>query len=251
MGERPVLWQLQISHYNEKVRWALDYKRIPHTRRSTLPGVHILIARRLAGIDTTPVMTIDGEAIGDSTAILAAIEGRWPEPPLYPANAMQRDRALRLEDYFDEELGPHIRRALYWELLPRPDLVVPLFTNGQTPAAKAVLRGGFPALRRATRRHMDICEEQSAVSRQKALDALDVLERELGDGDYLVGDGFTVADLTAASLFYPLAQPPEYPYPSVAHADLPASAKEFMDAIAGRRGVRWIAEMYRRHRHPA
>ena len=30
----PVLWQLQVSHYVEKVRWALDYKRVPHIRRS-------------------------------------------------------------------------------------------------------------------------------------------------------------------------------------------------------------------------
>jgi hypothetical protein len=24
--DTPVLWHLDISHYNEKVRWALDYK---------------------------------------------------------------------------------------------------------------------------------------------------------------------------------------------------------------------------------
>jgi glutathione S-transferase len=34
----PVLWQLEISHYNEKVRCALDYKRIPHIRRRCFPG---------------------------------------------------------------------------------------------------------------------------------------------------------------------------------------------------------------------
>ena len=34
----PVLWQLQISHYVEKVRWALDYKRISHVRRTLLRG---------------------------------------------------------------------------------------------------------------------------------------------------------------------------------------------------------------------
>ena len=37
----PVLWQLQISHYVEKVRWALDYKRVPHVRRTLLPGPHL------------------------------------------------------------------------------------------------------------------------------------------------------------------------------------------------------------------
>ena len=56
----PVLWQLELSHYNEKVRWALDYKRIPHIRRSLLPGLHIIEARRLTGdMSTTPVLTLE------------------------------------------------------------------------------------------------------------------------------------------------------------------------------------------------
>jgi hypothetical protein len=55
---RPVLRQLQLSHYSEKVRWALDLKRIPHIRRSLLPGLHALQARRLTG-DTTTTPTGD------------------------------------------------------------------------------------------------------------------------------------------------------------------------------------------------
>jgi glutathione S-transferase len=39
-----VLWHLEISHYNEKVRWALDYKSIPHVRKTPLPGLHGLHA---------------------------------------------------------------------------------------------------------------------------------------------------------------------------------------------------------------
>jgi hypothetical protein len=61
----PVLWQLELSHYNEKVRWALDYKRVPHIRRSLLPGLHILKAKRLTGdTSTTPVLTLDGGRSG-------------------------------------------------------------------------------------------------------------------------------------------------------------------------------------------
>src|SRR5258708_17759381 len=112
---KPVLWQLQISHYNEKVRWALDYKRIPHTRRSILPGVHILVARRLSGMDTTPVLTIDGQSIGDSSAILAAVEARWPDPPLMPGNALQRTRSLRLEEVFGQESRPPSKAGPYAE----------------------------------------------------------------------------------------------------------------------------------------
>src|SRR5947209_13667638 len=212
--QRPVLWQLQISHYNEKVRWALDYKRVPHTRRSMLPGIHRLIARRLAGVDTSPVLVIDGEGVGDSSAILQAIEQRWPEPALMPPDDAGRRRALELEEWFDEELGPHIRRAVYYELLPYPDVVIPLFTDGASDTSKALLRHSFPLLRVGMRQLMNIYEEPAARSRERCVEAVDKLERELDGNDYLVGDRFTLADLSIAALMYPLALPPEYPYTS-------------------------------------
>src|SRR5438128_853440 len=47
-NEPPVLWHLKVSHYNEKARWALDYKGIPHRRRAAIPGRHARIAQRTA-----------------------------------------------------------------------------------------------------------------------------------------------------------------------------------------------------------
>src|SRR5262249_19706513 len=172
----PVLWQLEISHYNEKVRWALDYKRVHHIRRSLLPGVHIFKAKSLTGDTwTTPVLTLGEQSIGDSTRIIAAIEERWPQPPLYPADAEQRSRALELEEFFDEELGPHIRRLAYSQLLPHPELVVPLFARGQPVASRTVLRTGFPMLRKRMRQRFDITDETVEISRAKTVAAMDRL----------------------------------------------------------------------------
>jgi glutathione S-transferase len=72
------------------------------------------------------------------------------------------------------------------------------------------------------------------------------LELELGSSDYLVGDRFTIADLTAASLFYPIIRPPTFAYPSV--TEVPAAAQEFLDSLAARPGGRWVAMIYKRHR---
>ncbi|MBV9338312.1 MAG: glutathione S-transferase [Solirubrobacterales bacterium] len=233
----PVLWQLQVSHYVEKVRWALDYKRIPHIRDSLLPGLHAVKTRRLSGdTSTAPVLTLEGRSIGDSTRIIAAIEERWPQPPLYPEDEALRRRALELEEFFDEELGPHIRRAFYHEVLPRPELVVPLFTQGRHRAPRALLRAGFPVLRVAMRRRFEISAESAADSRAKMVAAMDRLEREISSSGYLVGDSFTVGDLTAAALFYGVARPPEFPYPMVAVNDLPDSWREFLDLLAQRPG---------------
>jgi glutathione S-transferase len=247
-GDLPVLWQLELSHYNEKVRWALDYKRVPHVRRALLPGVHVLVTRRLTRgtAQTTPVLTLDGHSIGDSTRIIAALERRWPEPPLYPPDPADRARALELEDYFDEELGPHIRRAVYHVLLTRPEILLPLFAHGQPRIVKVLLRIFFPALAMLIRTRLRINERTALDSRARTVAAMDRLERELGPGGYLVGDSFSVADLTAASLFYPVVQPPQFPYPSVAAP--PGEAAEFLDTMARRPGGRWVAGIYARPR---
>src|SRR3954452_1799770 len=250
-GERPVLWQLQISHYNEKVRWALDYKRVAHARRSMMPGAHRVMTQRLAGIDTSPVLQFEDGAVGDSTAILQAIEERYPEPPLMPSDPDERERALEIEEFFDEELGPHIRRAVYWELLGYPEVVIPLFTDGATATSRAMLRTSFPVLRVCMQKVMNIYEAPAARSREKCIAAVDRLEAELDGNDYLVGDRFSVADRTAASLLYPLALPPAYPYTSPRWDDLPQGARDFLDPLRRRPGATWVAEMYRRHRLPA
>lgn len=205
-------------------------------------------ARRLTrDVSTTPVLTIDGRSIGDSTRIIAAIEERWPHAPLYPEDTARRRRALELEEFFDQELGPHLRRAFYHELLPHPKLVVPLFTDGR-PRHARILRGVFPLLRAAMRRRFEISAESAATSRAKMVAAMDRLERETSTSGYLVGDSFTVADLTAAALFYPVARPPKFPYPMVANHDLPDSWREFVDSLGQRPGGRWVAEIYKRHR---
>ena len=61
-----------------------------------------------------------------------------------------------------------------------------------------------------------------------------------------MGDTFSVADLTAAALFSPLVTPREFPYPFP--GPFPEPTAGFRASVAGRRGFRWVEEMYRRHR---
>src|SRR5262250_910208 len=106
----PLLWHIPLSHFNEKVRWTLDHKGIAH-RRQVLGPDYLIRAWRATGHGKLPILFLDGRGIGDSTHIIAALEQRHPEPPLYPADAAARRRALALEDDFDEHLGPALRAA--------------------------------------------------------------------------------------------------------------------------------------------
>ena len=246
-AQSPTLWQIDISHYAEKARWALEYKGVDHKRRSPLPGSHIPIALVLTrgAQPTMPVLQIDGENVGDSTAIIATLEAKYPEPPLYPSDAEERARALELEDWFDENLGPHTRLLPFYELTQAAAAV-----PGPLSKAKPLI-GAYARTYTRLRWNAD-SDADAERAREAIVAALDKLEAELeqGDGEFLVGDSFSVADLTAASLFYPLASPevvpPEGPLPT----DLPrASALErFRESLSDRRGYKWVEETFRKHR---
>src|SRR5881409_3333457 len=108
----PVLWQFRFSHFNEKARWALDWKGIAHVRRALLPGFHVPRVLWMTGQKSLPVLVLDGETTHDSTRIIERLERVRPEPALYPADAAARRRALALEDFFDEEVGHAVRTAI-------------------------------------------------------------------------------------------------------------------------------------------
>jgi glutathione S-transferase len=249
----PVLWHISISHYNEKARWALDHKRLPHRRRAVPGGFHMPIAFALtrgAGY-TFPILVLDGEAIGDSTAIIGALERRCPEPALYPEDPVERRRALDIEDWLDEEFAPALRLLGFHEMTRDPERLSALMDQFLPPAA----RGNQAARDMATRftsaftgtRYGVKSEEAAERARLKVLAGLDRLEAELDGNEYLVGDAFSVADLTAAALFYPLVLPPEGPN----LGDPPEPYQRFREPLQDRPGYQWVAEMYRRHRAPA
>jgi glutathione S-transferase len=247
---RPILWHIVISHYSEKARWALAHKGVDVEHRAPPPGMHIPVALWLTrGRGATlPILELDGERHGDSTAIIAALERRFPEPPLYPADPADCERALALEDWFDEELGPYIRRAVFHEI--RRDAAV--FQQVGALAAPEVFArlGRFAgAYGRALTglRYAAGSERRAAEARDKVAAAVDRLEAELGDREYLVGDQFTVADLTAAALLYPMVLPPEGPRMP---EHLPAGYEAIRDIMRGRRAWTWVEEMFRRHRAP-
>jgi glutathione S-transferase len=221
---------------------------VQHERHAPIGGYHIAVALLLTRGRhyTLPVLELDGRRIGDSTAIIAALEQRHPDPPLYPADPDQRRRALALEDWFDEQLGPAVRRYVFHALRSDRELFAELASQQVPPSLRRYRRMAGAYARAFTgTRFRAISDEKAQEARQQTLAALDRLESELGENQYLVGERFTVADLTAAALFYPLVLPPEGPV----HLDPPASASELRDSLADRRGYQWVNEMFARHRN--
>lgn len=249
-GRTPVLWHIPASHFSEKVRWALDWKGVAHERHAPPPPASMAVAWGLTRGTTLPVLQLDGRAIGDSTAIIAALEARFPAPPLLPDAPAAQARALALEEHFDEGLGPAVRHAAFhW--MRRDPVGLAEFAGELLPGPlqrSAVVRriAGAGAGRFTQLRYGVGDDDAARAARTTVLAALHRLEEELmaGDGEHLVGGAFSVADLTAAALLVGIVRPPKGPHYPAAPAPLAA----WIDELRPRPAFAWVEQTYARYR---
>lgn len=242
------LLQFPYSHFNEKARWALDFKQVPHRRHSYLPGPHIPAIRRLTGQTKTPVVRFGDTFVHGTARIIDELETRYAAPPLYPEAPQERERALKLQLWFDEDVGPAVRCALFAEMIGELGYLCRLFAGEKSLVVRALYRGSLPFVRELMRKGNGVTGPDAvAAARVRTREALDFVARESADGGYLVGDRFSVADLTAAALLAPAANPPGVPTISKPEP-MPASVKAWHAEWADHPGVAWVHAQFARHR---
>jgi glutathione S-transferase len=239
--------QFAASHFNEKVRWALDYKGLPHQRETYLPGPHIPVIKTLSGgPSTTPLLQHDGGYISGSAAIIDWLENRYPEPALLPADTALRARALELQARFDATVGPATRTLLFDVLLNEPDYMCDTFSASKPWLKRLAFRATFPAAKGFIRKGNGVFPDNIAKSRIITQAALDEVAAGVASTGYLVGKHFSIADLCAASLLAPLT--------NIRHPDMqriepmPISVQEFLAQWADHAAIAWVHQIYERHR---
>jgi glutathione S-transferase len=238
------LYQFPASHYNEKARWALDWKGVAHERVSLLPGPHAPRMKRLTGRTQTPALVDGDEVVAGSAAILAHLEQRFPQPPLLPTDADERERALAIARRFDDEVGPAVRVALFFEVMGGA-YAIRTFCAKKTPLVKALYRASFPLVAQVMKRSMHIDAEHAARGRERTGEALDFVAQHAGASGYLVGDRFGIADLTCASLLMPAVDVGALGGPTSPGSE---AEQAWLARWADHPGSAWVREIYRRHR---
>lgn len=236
------------SHYCEKARWALDYAGVPFVEDSHVPMVHWAFSLP-SGSRTVPVLMGAEKALSDSSDILAFADARAPSHArLYPEDPDERARVLRLEDLFDETLGPLTRRIVYCFLVPRPELFVKTFESSAPTLERLALKRAHGLLRTALGRAFKVSAraEAQSIARTEALFA--EVATTLGTNRYLVGDRFSAADLTFAALASPILLPDELPF--LHRTDLPPEIGVVVDRFRESRAGQHALDVYRRHRRP-
>lgn len=241
---RITLHQFPYSHYNEKARWALALKQIPHERVNYLPGPHMRAIRKLSGQNKTPVLDWDGEIIAGSTAILRHIDKAAPEPPLFPErHAAEIDT---LVTWLDDEVGPATRTLLFSVMIEHGGYLTHMFSHGKNPWQRALYRASFPLVKGLIARGNGVNPENVQRSERIARNAMDVIASRATDTGYLCGDGFTAADLTAAALLAPLASPS---HPDMRRPEpVPAALRDLFETWSTRPAIAWVNQIYHSHR---
>lgn len=245
------LLQFRFSPFNEKVRWALDLKQVPHRRTPLLPGPHLPRIRKATGGATsaTPVLLADGQAIWESARILDWLEARFPTPPLLPGDAAQAAEARAIAERFDADIGPRGRRAVLGTLLRTPRYFAAVFGAGHGPLAQRAYALTVPLAAPLVRRGNGIQGQASIDDGHAALDeGLSWVARQAAATGYLVGSTFTLADLAAASMLAMCVDPP-----NSAMARPQPMAPPFAELVrrhARHPGAEWVRGIYARHRGP-
>ena len=241
------LFQFLYSPYNEKARWALDLKNVPHRRTSLLPGPHIQKVRGMTGQTATPVLRLDGEAIAGSARIIERLDALYPEPRLIPDGAAERERALSIERRFDEEWTPRMRRAVLDALLTDYRYFARVFGADKTGLKRFGYGCVLPLARGLICKGNGITGKAAVEDGVKAIaEAFDFVARETNGTGYLVGGRFTVADLTAASSLASVADPP---HPDMARPQpMPPALAALIERNRNHPGRAWVMSMYERHR---
>jgi glutathione S-transferase len=220
------LIELYPSPWSERLRWVLDAKGVPYTRRTYQPIADEAELRHRTGIATAPVLLADGNVIGDSDAAVDWLEVHHPLPALLPADPALRARARAFELAATEALGPFARlvwigRAKAMDLQPLADHFAAKY--GWSPDTEA--RG-------------------ERLLRVLLAD----LAHAVAVRPHLVGDTLTRADMTvAAMLAAPLGHPPDDLF-TLDAAMRPMFGLPLADEPALAPLRRWRDDLYRRHR---
>ena len=242
----PELWQFRFSMYPEKARWALDYKGVRHLRHSVLPGPHAVQLLPRFGQKAMPILRHDSQVLKNSSAVVEYVERTFPDPPLYPADPTQRVRALEIQEWFDDEIGPPLRRATFYDCLPDTEYSARRFAWSEPEWKQKLYVRAFPAIRAIMRLDMHITATSAEEGLARGREALDFVARQAAPTGYLVGDRFSIADLTAATILFCTCFPPEFPVP-VPEPRSPGWQR-WIERWQGHPGVDYVRRIYRDHR---
>jgi glutathione S-transferase len=132
-----VLYSMSISHPSLTARTMLDLKQVDYQLVKVTPGAQ-RVQLRLAGFRgrTVPAIKLDGRRVQGSRAIARALDERYPQPALFPADPHERAAVEEAERWGEEQFQPVPRRLFRYAIAHNPELAGSLLRRQGLPAVQ-------------------------------------------------------------------------------------------------------------------
>lgn len=243
-----VLHEFLFSNFCEKVRWAFEYKGIHPQKKDYLAFLHMRPIRQLSGQTSVPVVEFGGDVVAGSASILDRLEKESRDRSLYPANDRALEEAQNWQSQLDN-VGATIRGAMFYDWMSNREFMFTMLTVGRRgmkfSAYKLFFFLMFPTMKRMLKER---APDPDSL-RDQTLAMLDRVAESSQATGYLVGAEFSIADLTAAAILYPLFFPEGTPG-SVLAATSDAGCK-WLGRWQSHPAGEYVHRIYKDHRHIA
>jgi len=171
-----VVYGGSISPFVRKVRVFLAEKGVPYSLEPVSPFAPPPEFLEISPLKRIPVLRDtdlpEPNTLPDSTIICDYLEHKFPKPALFPSDPFERARALWFEEYADTQIASNLVRPFFFERIVKKML------KQQTDES--------------------IC---AAAKAQYMSPVCDYLEKEIGSREYLVGNAFSIADISVGTMF--------------------------------------------------
>ncbi|NVB42539.1 glutathione S-transferase family protein [Pseudenhygromyxa sp. WMMC2535] len=248
MAETATFWGLSFSPWTEKARWAVEHHRLPyryreHTPLLGEPALRLRARKRPAGRPASVPLLIDAHGVWtESDAIARHAEAVGSGAPLFSAEhdpaidrwASRSDEALR-------SVRALVLAAMNADTQAQVELVPPLVPGPLRAPMRGISAMGIGFLaRKYDTDPSAIAAHTATVSR-----FCEAVEASLGDGEHLLGDALSYADIVAAVVINGIL-PLERTF-----ADMPATRRTWTRPELAERFaalVAWRDRLYAAHR---
>jgi len=187
------LHQFRHSPYCLKVRMALAAKKLEYRTVEITPGIGQIDIFQKTGQKKLPVLFDKETIIHESSLIIRHLEKIEMEPKLIPECLKEAYQAQIIENWADTTLAKSIKIVFLEELTKNPNLISSLFTNEISDSMQKLLLN-IPT---------SITSQLSGLINQKEKERLklnlEYLSNIINQGNFLIGERLSIADISVAS----------------------------------------------------
>jgi glutathione S-transferase len=170
-----IVYGASLSPFVRKVRVVLAEKGLAYEHDQVSPFTPPPTFLEISPLKRIPVLRdtdlAEPNTLPDSSIICDYLEHKFPKPALYPNDAYERGRALWFEEYADSVLAQACGLGLFFERVVKKML--------RQPTDEAVV---------------------AATLKEKLPPLFTYLDKEIGARKFLVGDRFSIADISVCTM---------------------------------------------------